>query len=215
MPIPANQITDAEIIVHGQIAAGGSTTVNTQNVFHLRRTAVVFAPGKAGLDTAFDAAVAAIIVLAMNNRWSQLFNTVRWINDAQDAPTQFAHVNAGAVAGDSQTTINWAYMKFRTALKGKSYRGGKHLGPLSEADTTAGTEDILNAAALVRFGNVATALATPIVDAAGNIWLLEIVSRTLSQMAVNPTTIVKADVTAILVNKRIGRSKRREVKSVY
>jgi hypothetical protein len=215
MPIPVNQILNAEILLHGAIAAGGSNNALTVNTFHYRRTANVLPVSKAGLDAIFQSTVVIPLGAALNVRFLQAFNTVRWINDAVDAPVQFNHAVAGAVAGDSMTTIEAAFILLKSALKGKSYRGGKHFGPLSEADTTLGTEDIFNAAALVRWGAVLTALATPLVDGAGNTWLLEIVSRKLSQLLVNPTNVVSNDVSSFLLNKRIGRLRRRERKSVY
>jgi len=215
MPIPANLITHAEIIVKGIITGGGSNTKNTVNVFHYRRTSVVNPLSKTNLDTIFNTTVVAPLALALNNRWTQQHNTVRWIDDATDAPVPFSHAAVGAVAGDGMTTIEAAFILLKTGLKGKSYRGSKHFGPLSESDTTAPAEDIFNAAALTRWGAVVTALGTVLVDASGNSWILQVVSTKLSQQLVNPTTIIGNDVNSILLNKRVGRLRRREVTSVY
>jgi hypothetical protein len=215
MPIPVNQILNAEILLHGTIAAGGSNNALTVNSFHYRRTTNVNPVSKVNLDTIFQSTIVVPLGLALNVRFLQTFNTVRWVNDALDAPVQFNHAVAGAVAGDGMTAIEAAFILLRTALKGKSYRGGKHFGPLSEADTTLGTEDIFNAAAIVRWGAVVTALSTPLVDASGNTWVLEILSKKLSQLLINPTTVISNDVVSFLLNKRIGRLRRRERKSVY
>lgn len=215
MPIPANQITVAEVILYGQIASSGSNAKNTANVFHFRRLATAIAPSKASLDTAFQAAIGVPVIAALNIRWGQLRNTVRWLNDAQDGPVDFAHVNAGGTVGDSMATHEAVYIQLRTALKGRSFRGSKHFGPLSETDTTIGASDVLNAAAIVKFGAIVTALGTDIVDGTGNTWRSVVYSRLLSFPLVNPTTIVNNDVTQVRLNTRVGDLLLRKVRSIY
>jgi len=215
MAIPANQIIHAEIACKGLITAGGSNSINTQFLFQYRRTSVVNVPDKAALDTAFQAGPVAKIILALNARWSQQTNEVRWLNDALDQAVPFTHVNVGAIAGDAMPSHVAVFMLFRTGIKGRSYRGGKHFGPFSESDATAGGDDVLNAAAIVRVQAIATALATPLTDANGNVWNLCVFSRSLSTLSPNPTDIVANDVTTILFNKRLGNMRSRQVKSVY
>lgn len=215
MAIPANQIINAEVIMTGLIASGGSNAVNTQFVFQYRRIAVVVAPTKTALATAFQAGPGAAIVAALNARWSEQTVSVRWLNDALDQALPFANVNVGAIAGDSLASHVAGFMLFRTGIKGKSYRGGKHFGPFSEADVTTANDDVFNAAALTRITAIATALAAPLVDATPNTWKLSVYSRVLSQGRQNPTTIIANDVATILVNKRVANMKRRQVKSVY
>lgn len=215
MPIPSNQITHVEMRMQGLISGAGSSAKNTFSTFHFRRTTTVNVLSKANIDAAFQTAIGDKIVLALNLTWSQLSNTVRFPNDALDAPTPFTHVNVGARAGDRMASFCAAFLLLQTGLRGKSYRGGSHLGPLSEADSTSGTDDLLNAGALTRFGAIATPLLAGFTDANGNVWVPSVVSRVLSQLAVNPTTVVANDVISVLINKRIGRMKNREVRSVY
>lgn len=215
MPIPVNQQLNFEVAVQGLISAGGSSTVKTVNVFHYQRTTNVNPISKTNIDTAFQAAVVVPLGAALNNRWTQQNNAVRCVDDALDSPVQFSHAVVGAVAGDGMTSIEAAFVLMRTGLRGKSYRGSKHFGPLSEADTTAGTEDIFNAAALARWGAVVTAINGGFTDANGNVWLPTVISRKLSQLRVNPTTVIANVVSQIVLNKRIGRLRRREAASVY
>lgn len=215
MPIPANEIIHAEVIMQGLIASGGSNAVNTQFIFQYRRLSTAVAPTKTALAAAFQAGPGAAIVAALNARWSEQFVSVRWINDALDQAVPFANVNAGAIAGDSLASHVAGFMLFRTGIKGRSYRGGKHFGPFSEADVTTANDDIFNAAAVTRITAIATALATSLVDATPNTWKLCVFSRVLSQVKTNPTTVVANDVATILVNKRVANMKRRQVKSVY
>lgn len=215
MPIPLTSIETVEIQSRGLIASGGSTSKATNFTYHFRRTSTAGAITHAAIDTAFQAAVGVPQAAALNARWSQHSNSVRYVDDALDAPVFFSHVLVGGVAGDSMSTIMSVYLLLRTGLRGKSYRGCKHLAPASEADTTAATDDILNAAALARFGALGSAILAGFTDANGNVWVPVILSKTLSQLLVNPTTVVKTDVTSVLVNKRLGRMKRRQVTSVY
>lgn len=215
MAIPLTSVLTAEIQMKGQMASGGSNAINTNFVFHYKRTGTAVAPTKSALATAFQAGPGAAIVAALNNRWSESAVEVRWIDDALDQSFPFANVNVGAVAGDSMPSDQAAYLLFRTGIKGRSYRGSKHLGPLSESNTTAGTDDILNAAAITLFTTVATACAANLVDATPNTWVPVVFSRTLSQTRQNPTTIIVNAVSAILLNKRVGTMRRRKAKSAY
>ena len=215
MPIPANQVTHCEVKLFGLISSAGSSSKNTVNTFHFRRTTVVNPLSKAHIDTAFQAAIAAKVLLALTLRWAQTFNTVRFLNDATDAPGAFAHANPGAIAGDSMPASNYVYTLLQSGLRGKSYRGNYKLGPPGESATTVGTDDILNAGAITYFGNVASAVLGGFTDADGNIWVPSIVSKKLSQLAINPTFVFYSDVTTIKVNKRVSEMKRRKVASAY
>lgn len=212
MPIPVNQITHAEIVMRGVAAAGGSDAKNINLVFHFRRVAVVIAPTKAALEGTFNGAIAAPILAALNARYTQTFTDTRWVNDAQDPYTSVVRAGVGAIAGDSLSTDQSAYLLHRTALRGRSFRGSKHLAPMSESDVG---DDIWNAGCLARLATVNTALLTPLVDGTGNTWLYTIISRKISQTVVNPTTLFWVDVNQALVNKRIGTMLRRKVKSTY
>jgi hypothetical protein len=216
MPIPANQQNNVEIILLGGIAAGGSNNRLTANTFHYQRIASIVAPVKAHVDAIFQTNIVAPIAAALNARWLQSQNTVRIVDDATDPPVPFAHALPGLIAGDSMPMVNAVFILLKTGLKGRKYRGSKHLGPLSESDTTSGTDDLLNVAALARFNTIKTALLTPLTDSDGNVWTLTVLSRQPpSQLLVNPTTVVANPVSTAFVNKRIGRLRRREPKSVY
>lgn len=215
MPIPANQQLDYEITIQGQIASAGSNARNTYNVFHYRRTTTVNPVLKSQLNTIFQTNIGLLFEACLNNRWQHLFNNIRCLNDANDAVNAFTINLPGGVAGDSMTTINAVYIKMATGLRGAHFRGSKHMGPLSEPDTSAGTSDILNAAAIARFAPLVTAMATPFVDAGGNQWQPIVFSRSLSQIEVNPCTVTSTDINGCLLNKRVGRLRRREVSSIY
>lgn len=212
MPIPTNQIRVAEIVLRGNIAAGGSDAVNTAFVFHYRRIAVTVDPVKAALNNAFTAGPAAAIAAALNVGWSAALHDIRWLNDAEDPYLSISGSEVGAITGDRLPSDDAVFLLFRTALRGRKFKGGKHLAPFSESDIGA---DVLNAGAITRAEAICTALTTPLTDSTGNIWNFCIVSRTSSILRTNPTTVVSNDVTQALVNSRIGTMLRRKVRSVY
>lgn len=215
MPIPSNLIEHVTIQMKGQASAEGSNDKNTLFTFNFRRTAIVNPLSKTNIEAAFQAGNGTNIPAALNNRWTHLLTSVRFPDDALDSNVDFVHSTAGGISGDTMPMHNAAFLLFRTALRGKSYRGGKHFGPLSESDTTGGSGDLLNSGAVGRFQAIGVGLLAGFTDSDGNVWVLEIISTTLSQLTVNPTVVTANDVTQILVNTRVGRMRRREVKSVY
>lgn len=215
MPIPLNQVRVAEVSLKGLIDAGGSNSVNTNFVFHFRRTAVSVNPTKAALNTIFQSAISAKVALALNAKWSASLNDIRWVNDAEDAYVSFSNTDVGAVTGDRLDTFTAAYLLFRTGLRGRNFRGSKHLAPMSESDVTTPDEDIWNSGALTRLAAINTALLAGMTDSTGNNWVFTILARKLSTTRTNPTNVITNDVTSALVNKRTGSMIRRKVKSVY
>lgn len=212
MPIPLNQVTVAEIVMRGLIAAGGSNAVRTNFVFHYRRLAVAVDPTKAALNTIFQSTVGDVIALALNVDWAGSLNDVRWVNDAQDAYASITSTAVGAVTGDRLQTFCSAYHLLRTGLRGRSFRGSKHWGPMSESDIG---DDVFNAGALIRLNAIGTALATTLTDSTGNQWKLTLLSKKLSQLTANPTTVTVNDITQVITRETVGTMRGRKVESVY
>jgi len=216
MAIPDNQKIHAEVILRGIATAGGSDAKNYNFVFHYRRVAVAVAPTKAALDVIFQATVAVPLIAALNARFTQGSTFIRWVNDAQDAYSSFAHAVVGGVGGDSMPNNEAAFLLYRTGLRGRSYRGSKHLGPMSEADTTAGSEDLFNAASLARLATAAAACIAALTDTTPNTWNPCVLTRVPpAQYVVNPTNVVTNDAVSVSVNKRVGTMRGRRVKSIY
>lgn len=198
----------------GLIAAGGSGSVNTVFLFHFRRSGGTTSPSKSSINTAFAAAYAPSIVAALNNRWAATLNSIRFIDDALDGYVDFSSALVGAITGDSMPSDQAAYLLLRTGVRGKSYRGSKHFGPMSESDTTT-SGDVFNSGCLTRLAAIATAILPGFTDADGNVWKPCVVSSKYSQLEINPTTVIANDVTAINVNHRVGSMNRRKTASVY
>lgn len=212
MPIPLNQVTTAEVVMKGLIGAGGSNTVPTAFVFHFRRLAVTVDPTKTALNTIFESSIATPIAAALNVDWEATVNDIRWVNDATDPYATFGSAIVGAIAGDRLQAFASSYMLLKTALRGRRYRGSKHFAPFSESDVG---DDVFNAGAIGRLNTIAAALAGTLTDATGNQWKLTILSRFLSQIVTNPTTVVVNDVTQVLVRESLGTMRGRRVTSVY
>jgi len=215
MPISPSLITVAEIVLRGLISSGGSNAIKTANVFHYRRLATAVDPSKTALEAAFTAGPAAAIAAALNVDWEASIHDVRWLNDATDQYTSVVATEVGAIAGDRLSSHLSAFLLFRTGLRGRNFKGSKHLGPFSESDITTADEDLWNAGCLTRLAAINTALAATLTDGTGNQWKLTLLSKNLSQTKTNPTTIVVNDVTSLLVNKRVGSLLSRKAASVY
>lgn len=215
MAIAQNQILAAEIHLTGKMASGGSNTVNTDFIFHYRRITLAVAPVKANLAAVFAASVVTAVAAALNTTWSASFIRIRWPNDPLDLFTDVTSAAVGAITGDRMSSEDSAYLTFATALRGKSYRGGKHLAPMSETDSTSGADDLFNAPALTRLALINTNYLAGLTDSDGNQWVAAVLSRKLSNFKVTPCTLVINDIVQARVNKRIGSMLRRKVKSVY
>lgn len=215
MSVPLNQISVVEIVTLGVAAAEGSNPTNVIQVYNYVRGNLTPTPVKSAIEAAFQTNVMASFLAAANVGYTQSWTAIRYPQDPTDNAIQFVEGGVGAITGDRLPTSLAVYVLQRSALRGKSYRGSKHFGPLSESDTTSGAADVLNAAALTRWRAVATAMLASFADAEGIAWYPIIVSRRLSNYAVTPCALVASPVQSVLVNKRIGTMRRRKVKSVY
>jgi len=182
MPIPMNEVLVAEVIMRGIITGGGLDTINTNFVFHFRRLATAVDPAKASIFNAFNTSVATPIAAALNEDWEATATTIRYTNDALDGPIEFSSALVGAITGDRLSSFASAYLLMRTSLRGREYRGSKHLGPFSESDVTHATGcDIFNAGAVARLTTAAAAIGAGFTDSTTNNWVPCILSRKLSQ----------------------------------
>lgn len=204
----------AEIQMKGTLAAAGGKVVNVASVFHYRLALIVAPPTKAALDTAFQTDLAGVVInygAAANIRYLQSENNIRYVNEATDLATVFAHAQAGVIATDALPSDVAVSMLLRTAKRGREYRGAKRFAGASEIDTTG---DVLTGAGLARWQALQAAVFLTIVDALGNRWVPSVLSRKLSQLQTNPTTVVANDVTQVLLNKNVGTMRRRRIATV-
>jgi len=212
---PLTSQRSVEIVMKGVVAAAGGNAKNFANVYHFYRINNTAPLSKAHIETAFQAAIGALVIALLNNRYTQTLTSVRIIDNALDQALDFVEAGVGAIAGDSMAMEDMAYVLLRTGIKGKSFRGNKKFGPLSETDTTAGSSDVLNAGAITRFNTLNAAILAGFTDADGNIWQPQVLSRELSQLEVNPTNVISYPIVQVALNHRVSSMNRRKIKSVY
>lgn len=215
MAIPLNQMSVAQVTVAGTLAAGGTQTKNLIWNFYFQRIGVSPPWIPTTIETAFSAAIVPSLLLALNIAFTQKYNLVRCLNDATDPGAQVPRSGIGAVTGDPMVSFASNYVLCRTGNRGKHYRGAKHFAPLSESDTSSGSGNILNAGSISLWGTFLAAWLAGFTDGSGNVWIPVLFSRSLSQVSLNPTTLVVNPITQLLLNKRVGRMKRRETPSEY
>lgn len=212
---PPTPVVFVEAITTGIVASAGSTAKFSVQVYDYYRTSTVPTFSKSAFDTAFQAAVVVPLYAALNARLTQSNNSIRVLNDAFNAPQFFNHAVVGSITGDSMPLSNSVFIEGRTGIRGKRARGSKKLFPVSESQTTTGTDDILNAGALTVYGTFAAAWLAGFSDANGNNWVPVIVSRKYSQLKTNNVSIWWNQMTEAVLRKTIGSMRKRKVVSVY
>jgi hypothetical protein len=217
MPLPPPPYyATAEIVMRGVSAAQGSTSHVAEFVFHFARAfSSVKVWNPTAMEAAFQTAVAIPITNALNIRYTQVYNSVRCLDDAQNAATIVPRALPGAITGDSLPQHITAYMLLGTGYRGKSFRGNKKFFPISESDSTIGSADLLNAAALARWVTVANAILAGFTPAGGDLFLPYVFSRINSEIKTNPTQVQVVQITTAVMNQRMGRMSKREAESVY
>jgi len=200
-----------EVIQYGHSDPALGESAQIVNRFHYRRVVSGGLISKILFDTAWHGTVDAAWQGLLSVGYKNDYNTVRLMEDGTDPPTVFAGCGDGAVAGDMLPTINCATLLYRTVLKGRSYKGGKHLGPISEASTTG---QALTAGGHTLLNNLATVLAQTITDGNGNNWAPFVFSPTKSTGLTTPTpTIFATQVSQIVVNDILHQLKSRAIRN--
>lgn len=201
-----------QIVSYGYATAIGGGVKNFINVYYFRRTGTGNPLVKANIEAAFQTAIMSKVLAAVSVSYTQIQNTVRFIEDALDPPIGFAEVGVGAIAGDRAPDFVAVTLQLRTMVRGRFARGSKHYGPIAESDTLG---DTLVAGAVTRFNAIGTALTTGFTDADANTWFPSVVSnKPPAQYKVNPVTLIANDVTSTLLNKSMGTMRRRKIRTV-
>lgn len=193
-------------VAKGQIEPTAETPEKCFNVFDFRRLTNVLAYDPVDvLDVIRTAFISAYVVTLANQKY-RLFQCE---GHALDDPTSATAVDpteqTGANEDDLYAGDTALYMQFKSGFRGRSFMGSKHWGALNEVDVDNG---YLTAGGVTAWGALKTAMqtwaTTGIEDTAGNRWHLCIVSRTLSNLEASPAIFTGADITSILMNKRVG-----------
>lgn len=212
MPIADADKHVVEIVHKGSCAAGGSSVMPVVNVYHFRRTTTVNAWSLANIITQFETDILGPVLTALNVDFVGSSVTARCIDDATDLGTTVANTDPGLEAGDRLQLNSTVMLRLRTSTRGPHYRGRKYYSPISESHTT---EEILNAAGITDWDAVAAALQAGFTDSDGNVWQPYVVSRDLSQLSANPTTVIGDIVVAVAARRTLGILSRRKPVNVY
>lgn len=201
-----------EIVSYATITAAGGTAKASNNVYNFYRASTVLPVVKSNIEAAFQAAIMAKVLLAMQQDYAQSRNTVRFVDDATDAPVSFTEAGVGAIATARGPDFQAVTLQLKTGLRGRTFKGSKHYSPIAEADTDG---DVLTSGAATRFNTLGTAIVTGFTDSDGNVWIPTILSRKPpAQYVTNPTTVVATVITQALLNKSLGTMRRRKIRTV-
>src|SRR6185369_10229806 len=199
-----------EVTMLATIAPDPTTSKNVANVYHFRRASGVGTPSKSEINTAFQAGIAAPLLLTLNEDYAQTYNVVRFFDDALDLPILFTQTGVGAIVGQRLPDYATATVRLKGNVRSRSGRGRKSYSPITEADTTG---DDLTSAAKTRFDTVAAAILAGFTDASGNVWVPVVKSnKPPAQYTVNPVYVVTYDIIQTAANINLGILKRRKVK---
>jgi hypothetical protein len=176
------------------------------NVFDFKRTTTGGSPSKISAFTAFNTNIMTPLRACLSASYVGDFRDVRWLDDPLDPYDTAVLTTPGGVAGDSIPSLNNAYLKLASGLRGGSNRGAKHLGPIAESSTTL---DELNAGELALLATFVTAYLAGITAGDGFVYQPFIVSQKKSKF--NPTTanVVGVTCTSVVINSILGRLTKR------
>lgn len=201
-----------EIVSQAFAVARGSNVKNIFNVWHYQRMVVGGIADKSVIEAAFQTSVMVPLLAAVNVDYTQIQNTVRFFDDALDAPIGFAETGVGAITGDRMETFVAAVFNYKSNTKGKFARGSKHIAPMSESDSSG---DVWGSATITRLTAIANAYLAGFTDGLGNVWKPIVKSNKFpAQYKTNPVTLAVYPVVGVVVNHTAGTMRRRRVKTV-
>jgi hypothetical protein len=211
--IPANPLM-VEVISRGTLTTSNGTVKPILNVYHFRKTA-----GSSPTNsTNVVAAVAAALVGPFTNTLNARYTLTQWECRPLDDPASATAIQPDGTQGqittsDSYDSCSCVSMLIRTGFRGRSFKGAKRFGPLSEGDTT---NDQLVGTGLTNWTALRDALRsimTGIVDSDSNTWTPVVLSTTLSTLDSLPAVFTGADWADVLLNKTIGTMRHRKEKT--
>jgi len=202
-----------EIIVQGTLPTTGSGSKNIANVFH-------YVAGTGGaIGSAVDLAnnfltnVWALIAAQLSVDYTGVATITRFLDDAT---VQYVNANvpaSGAIALPRLPTEVSIVCPLRASERGKHYRGSKHFAGVPTASVV---KDELTAGAAAAWAASVTALGNALTPGGGYTVAMFpcVLSRSLSQTRVNPTSLWAATIASVLLNKTIGTMRKRKERTV-
>jgi hypothetical protein len=213
--IPTNLITFVEIVSRGIVTQTGVPSKNFFSVWQFRRTNNFQPLSKTDIEGHFQTTYMVPLIALLNAAYLQVSNDVRFLDDATDPFQSIPRTVVGGIVGVAQQNYDSVAYQFQTGYRGKSGRGGKRLGPLSDADTL---QNVLTGAALIAWTALRGVFLGGFSDTNGNVWVPTVVSKGvppgLSQLRTNPTRVFANDVVGVVLNKTTGTMRRRKVRTI-
>lgn len=206
MPPPLHNLV--AVVVKGHSTAADPASPNIFNTFFYARSATTLPATKPSFMTAWLSAVNAVIYPLMSVNYVQDYVQVRFQDDALDAwYAVTSGLTNGAVTGDIVPSLMNVSVRLETGIRGKSYRGSKHFGPIAKSQTLL---DQLNSSAVTAWTTAIACLIANVTDGLGNVWAPVCLSRQPPyQMKVNPTSASWNTYTTAVLNVDLGRQKKR------
>lgn len=209
MPVVTNVV---EIILKGTLTET-SFTKNIFNVFHYRLFSGSL-DSMLAITNAFSAVVSGPTHLEQfwfTTDFTHVSDDARLLDDATQQYFSNPAGNAGQVALPRLPGDVCCSFLIRSATRGKEYRGAKRMCPVASAFAL---KDELSAAGITAAALVNGYLSANLTTANGSVMVPFVLSRKLSQLRTNPTTIVGSDKLSVLTNKTLGTMRRRKEKTV-
>lgn len=210
MSISASDRLTVQIAVLATSAADGGAVKNIANIFYFKRDTPLLPMDVANLVTVFQGDVMPDILAALNVDYTLKGYLARCIDDAEEAPIFVADTSVGGTSGERLPDYAAVSVQLITPLRGRNYRGSKHFGPITEADTTG---DIIAAGAVSKMAKLAINSKLDLTDTDANHWVPVVFSPSLSQIDANPTTVITAPIVNAITNQLLGTMRRRKTKA--
>lgn len=204
MPVMTNVI---EIVMQETLAESAGTK-NCWNVFHYQLTAGSLDAYNQLLGD-FESKVYSFALAQQSADTTLVAQLVRKLDDATEQYFTVSGSNPGGIALPRLPGDLAVVTPYRCVQRGKSFRGRKHWRGVPAASVL---KDELTAGALTAWQAVAVKLQAPFTSITGT-YTPVVVSRILSQLKTNPTTIIGSTVNAVLTNKTIGTFRRSKEKT--
>lgn len=202
----------AELVLQEYVVDANGNSSNFVNVFHFQNAVPGVVTTETSLMTSIRTVLNTVLPPALSVASLGKTAKLRFMDSPLSGYIPGTTYAAGTVTGDRLPSFNSAVNRLVTGVRGRSYRGSKHWGPIAESSTTL---DELNAGALTLFAAVAAGLTNGgagFATTGGGLWKLVVLSTLLSDLVANPCVFTGAVVTSVTTNKEVGTMRRRKEK---
>lgn len=202
-----------EVIVGGVISTAQGRSQIVEQIYHYTFD-VPYSAGLPALDDIADEVTttvgAGMLTLIQSDYvWSE--TKARWLDDVT-----VPYANGADTLGSSTITSarlpTDVTVRFEmvSATRGRSYKGGKSFRPIPETQVDG---DELTSGGYTSWNSFGTQLSLPR-TVTSQVMTPCVVSRVLSQLRTNPTTIIGAKITQAVLNRTLGTMKGRGRRSL-